>query len=206
MVRRPCLPLFALVLVGALVCGCPKRVMKLPSVEAPPARNPMAVLLEAYSGIEAFQSNASVRIEAMRKGGVETYLLNGFILYQKPDKLRILGYHPMGMGLFDALYVKGDFFVLSVLQKRAYTGNVSEFEDLMERTSIRISAEKLGETPVPNMIRVSLDERRARVEIRLKEITIESSLPADSFDWEVPAGVEVRPLKALLRGKNPSSM
>ena len=72
------------------------------------------------------------------------FLLNGFVLYQKPDQLRILGYpFPLGMGLFDALYRNGEFFLLIPFQKRAYTGEVSEFEDLIEKAGpIEISFEK----------------------------------------------------------------
>jgi hypothetical protein len=130
------------------------------------------------------------------------FLLNGYLLYQKPDKLRLLGYHPLGMGLFDALYRNGEFFLLIPIQKKAYTGEVSEFEDLIEKAgAIQISSEKSEGSEIPNRIRIDVVEKETRIELRLKEISINSSLPEDSFQWAVPDGVEVRPLTGLLKGK-----
>ena len=130
------------------------------------------------------------------------FLLNGFLLYQKPDQLRILGYHPLGMGLFDALYRNGEFFILIIPQKRAYTGEVSQFEGLLERAGpIAVSTEKPEGSEIPNRIRINVTEKETRIDLRLKEISVNSSLPADSFEWNVPEGVDVRPLAQLLRGK-----
>jgi hypothetical protein len=133
-----------------------------------------------------------------------SFLLNGFLLYQKPDRLRLLGYHPLGMGLFDALYRNGEFFLLIPLQKRAYTGEVSQFEDLIEKAGeIKISSEKSEGSEVPNRIRIEVVEKETRIELRLKEISVNSSLPEDSFQWVIPEGVEVKPLARLLKGKKP---
>jgi len=130
------------------------------------------------------------------------FLLNGFLLYQRPDQLRLLGYHPFGMGLFDALYRNGEFFLLVIPQKRAYTGEVSQFEDLVERAGpVEISYEKPEGSEVPNRIRIHVVERETRIDLRLKEISINSSLPEDTFQWNVPEGVEVVPLAQLLKRK-----
>jgi len=47
-----------------------------------------------------------------------------------------------------------------------------------------------------------LVEKEIRIDLRLKEISINSSLPEDSFQWVVPEGVEVKPLNKLLRKKS----
>jgi outer membrane lipoprotein-sorting protein len=44
-------------------------------------------------------------------------------------------------------------------------------------------------------------EKETRIDLRLKEITINASLPADTFQWNVPEGVEVKPLAQLLKRK-----
>src|SRR5512139_2998233 len=124
---RACLLLFGFILLGLFLSGCPKRVVKAPPLEAPPTKNPVAVLLEAFSAAETLQSNASIRIETIRKGETTNIRVNGYVLYENPGKLRILGYHPLGMSLFDALYVDGEFYVLNILQMKAYTGRLSEF-------------------------------------------------------------------------------
>jgi len=201
MFRRPYLILLSLLLLGLFLSGCPKRIPeRIP--EKPPFENPIDKLLEVFSSAESLQARTSIRIETVRNGEEMNFLLNGFLLYQRPNKLRLLGYHPLGMGLFDALYRGGEFFILVIPQKRAYTGEVSQFEDLIEKAGvIRVSSEKSEGSEIPNRIRIEAVEKETRIELRLKEISINSSLPEDSFQWVVPEGVEVRPLAKLLKGK-----
>ncbi len=158
-------------------------------------------MLNAFSSAESLRAKASIRINMVRSGEENNFLLNGFILYQRPDKLRILGYHPLGTGLFDALYRNGEFFLLSPLQKKAYVGEVSEFDDLIRKAELRISMEKAEGADIPNRILFALEKKETRVEIKLKEVVVNSLLPEDSFQWRVPEGIEVRPLTQLLREK-----
>jgi outer membrane lipoprotein-sorting protein len=192
------LSLFLLVL---FLSGCPKKVAKIPSIEVPPVKDPMAKLLEAFSSAESVQAKASIRLDTVRKGEELKFLLNGIVLYEKPDKLRILGYHPFGMGVFDALYRGGEFFLFSPLQNRAYTGEISEFGDLIAKANIRISTEKAEGSEVPNRIRIEMPEKETRVDVKLKEISVNQSLPKDAFQWVAPEGVEIKPLAQFLKGK-----
>jgi len=192
------LSLFLLVL---FLSGCPKKVAKIPSIEVPPVKDPMAKLLEAFSPADSVQAKASIRLDTVRKGEELKFLLNGIVLYEKPDKLRILGYHPFGMGVFDALYRGGEFFLFSPLQNRAYTGEISEFRDLIAKANIRISTEKSEGSEVPNRIRIEMPEKETRVDVKLKEISVNQSLPKDAFQWVAPEGVEIKPLAQFLKGK-----
>lgn len=189
-----------LLLLSLLLWGCPKKVEIIPP-EKVPFENPIVKLLETFSPAESLQARASIRIETVRDGEEMNFLLNGFLLYQKPDQFRLLGYHPLGMGLFDALYRNGEFFLLIPPQKRAYTGELFQFEDVMAKAGeIRISSEKSEGSEIPNRIQIELVEKETRIELRLKGISVNSSLPADSFRWSVPEGVEVRSIERLLRG------
>lgn len=189
-----------LLLLSLLLWGCPKKVEIIPP-EKVPFENPIVKLLETFSPAESLQARASIRIETVRDGEEMNFLLNGFLLYQKPDQFRLLGYHPLGMGLFDALYRNGEFFLLIPPQKRAYTGELFQFEDVMAKAGeIRISSEKSEGSEIPNRIQIELVEKETRIELRLKGISVNSSLPVDSFRWSVPEGVEVRPIERLLRG------
>ena len=193
--------LISLLFMGLFISGCPKRIPE-PIPEKPFFGNPIVKILDAFSPAESLQSRVSIRIETVRNGEEMNFLLNGFLLYQKPDQLRILGYHPLGMGLFDALYRNGEFFLLIIPQKRAYTGEVSQFEDLIEKAGpIEVYSEKPQGSEIPNRIRIHVVEKETRIDLRLKEITINASLPADTFQWSVPEGVEVKPLAQLLKGK-----
>lgn len=192
---------FILFLFAFLLSGCPKKV-PIPSIEAPPVRDPMARLLEAFSPAETLQAKASIRLDTLRKGEELKFLLNGVLLYKRPDKLRILGYHPFGMGVFDALYIGGEFVLFSPLQNRAYTGEISEFRNLMEKANVKISTEKPEGTDVPNRIRIELPEKNTRLDMKLKDISINQSLAKDAFEWAAPEGVDMRPLAQFLRGKN----
>ena len=193
--------LISLLFMGLFISGCPKRIPE-PIPEKPFFGNPIVKILDAFSPAESLQSRVSIRIETVRNGEEMNFLLNGFLLYQKPNQLRLLGYHPLGMGLFDAIYRDGEFFLLIPPQKRAYTGEVSEFEGLMEKTGpIVVTSEKPEGSEIPNRIRIHVVEKETRIELRLKEISINSSLPEDSFQWNVPEGVEVKPLAQLLKGK-----
>jgi len=201
MVRKHVLVILSLILLGLFLSGCPKKV-PIPSIEAPPVKDPMAKLLEAFSSAETLKAKASIRLDTVRKGEELKFLLNGVVLYEKPDKLRILGYHPFGMGVFDALYRGGEFVLFSPLQNRAYTGEISEFRNLMEKANVRISTEKPEGSDVPDRIRIELPEKETRLEVKLKEISINYPLSKDAFQWVPPEGVQIKPLAQFLKGKN----
>ena len=201
MVRKRWFMILSLFLLALLLSGCPKMIAKIPSIEAPPVKDPMAKLLEAFSSAETLQAKASIRLDTVRKGEEMKFLLNGIVLYEKPDKLRILGYHPFGMGVFDALYRGGEFVLFSPLQNRAYTGEISEFGNLIAKANVRISAEKPEGSDVPDRIRIELPEKDTRLDVRLKEITINQPLSKDAFQWVPPEGVEIKSLAQFLKGK-----
>ena len=201
MVRKPWFAILSLFLMILFLSGCPKKITKIPPIEAPPVMDPVAKLLEAFSATESLQAKASIRVDTVRKGEELKFLLNGIVLYEKPDKLRILGYHPFGMGVFDVLYRGGQFFVFSPLQNRAYTGEISEFADLIAKANIKISAEKPEGSEVPDRIRIEMPEKETRLDMKLKEISVNRSLPNNAFEWVAPDGVEIRPLSQFLKGK-----
>jgi hypothetical protein len=201
MIRRS--SVFVLLFFIALfLVGCPKRpLIPVPPVEKPPFVNPIDGMLDVLSFAETLQAKASIRIDLVRDGEKQFYLLNGFVLYQRPDKLRILGYHPLGMGLFDALYRNGGFFLLIPLQKAAFTGEVFQFEDAMKKVGeIRVNSGKDEMRDIPNRIRIHIVEKEIEIDLRLKEIQVNQELPEDAFQWSLPEGVQERPLSGLLRG------
>jgi len=201
MVQKSCFYILCLIIMPLFLWGCPKKVEIIPPEKAP-FENPIEKLLEAFSSTESLQARASIRIDIVRSGEEMNFLLNGFLLYQKPDKLRLLGYLPLGMGVFDAILRNGAFFLLVPFQKRAYSGEVSQFEDLIEKAGeIKISSEMGEGSDIPNRIRIEVVEKEARIELRLKEILLNPSLSEDSFQWIVPEGVEVRSIARLLKGK-----
>ena len=202
MIRKRWFFILGFLLLGVLLSGCPKKIPGPVIIEKPTIENPIGKLLETFSFAESLQAKASIRIDTVRSGEEMKFLLNGFILYQKPDRFRLLGYHPLGMGLFDALYKNGEFFLLIPLQKKAYTGEILRADDLIEKTGpIEVFSEKPEGSEIPNRIRIELIEKETRIDLRLKEISVNSSLPEDSFQWVVPEGVEVEPLAKLLRKK-----
>jgi outer membrane lipoprotein-sorting protein len=187
-----------ILLISIVLWGCPKKIVVTP----PTIENPIAKILESFSPVESLQARTSMRVDIVRNGEEMNFLLNGYLLYQRPNQLRLLGYHPLGMGLFDAIYLNGEFFLLIPFQKRAYTGEVSEFEDLIEKAGpIEIQLEKPEGSEIPHRIRINVIEKETRIDIRLKNPSINASLPEDSFRWVVPEGVEVKPLAELLRKK-----
>ncbi len=201
MIRKPWFLIPSLFLMMLFLSGCPKKLAKIPSFEAPPTKDPVAKFLESFSAAESIEAKASIRLDTVRKGEELRFLLNGVVFYKKPDKLRILGYHPFGMGVFDVLYRGGEFLLFSPLQNRAYTGEVSEFGDLISKTNIKISAEKPEGSDIPDRILIEMPEKETRADLRLKEISVNRPLPADAFEWVAPEGVDVRPLAQFLKGK-----
>ena len=201
MIRRSSV-IVLLFLVALFLVGCPKRPpAPVAPIEKPPFVNPLDRMLDVLSFAETLQAKASIRIDMVRDGEKQFYLLNGFVLYQRPDKLRILGYHPLGMGLFDALYRSGQFSLLMPLQKMAFTGEVFQFEDEMKRFGeIRVNSGKDEMRNIPNRIRINIVEKEIEIDLRLKEIQVNQELPEDAFLWSLPEGVAERPLSRLLRG------
>ncbi len=198
MVRRPLIYFFLTFLLAFGLWGCPKKVVVTP----PTVENPIVRVLETFSSFESLQSRTSIRIDTVRDGEAMNFLLNGYLLYQRPNRLRLLGYHPLGMGLFDAVYREGEFFLLIPLEKKAYTGEVWEFDDLIEKVGpIEIQSERPEDSEIPSRIRIHAIEKETRIEIRLKNPTVNASLPDDTFRWDVPEGIEVKPLAQLLRKK-----
>ena len=201
MIRRSFI--FALLfLIGFLLAGCPKKpLVPAPPIEKPPFVNPIEKVLEILNFADTLQAKASVRIDMVRNGEKEFFLFNGVVFYQKPDMLRILGYHPLGMGLFDALYRKGEFSLLLPLQKMAFIGGIYEFEDAMRKVGeIRITSSKDEMRNIPNRVQIYIVEKEIEIDLRLKEILVNQELPEDSFEWALPEGVDVKPLSRLLRG------
>ncbi len=203
MIKKDDFFILGILLLGLFLSGCPKRIPEPVIIEKPSAEHPMAKLLEIFSFAESLQAKASIRINMVRNGQEMNFpALNGVLLYQKPDRFRLLGYHPLGMGLFDGLYRNGEFFLLLPLQKKVYTGEVSQFEDLIEKAGpIQISTEKVEGNQIPSRIQIDVVKKETHIDLRLREISINSSLPEDSFQWIVPEGVEVEPLTKLLRKK-----
>jgi len=200
MVRRVHFILPMLLLLVIFLTGCPKRIPeRVP--EVPPYENPVFKILNAFAPAESFRAKASIRVDAVSKGEAMNFLLNGIVLFQKPDKLRIQGYHPFGMGVFDAVYRNGEFFLLSPLQRKAYTGEIGEFEGVMEKSDVRVLLENPDNKEIPTRIRIELKKKEASVELRLKDIAFHPTLPEDAFDWKVPEGVDVQPLSKLIKGK-----
>ena len=200
MIRRSFI--FALLLlIGFLLAGCPKKpLMPAPPIEKPPFVNPIDKVLEIFSFADTLQAKASIRIDMVKDGEKQFLLFNGVVLYQKPDMLRILGYHPLGMGLFDALYRNGEFSLLLPLQKMAFIGEVSQFEDAMRKVGeIQVASGKNEMRNIPNRIRINLVEKEIEIDLRLKEILVNQDLSEDAFQWNLPEGVEAKPLSMLLR-------
>ncbi len=200
MTRR--VSILLLLAASLMMIGCPKRPpVPVPPVEKPAFINPIDKILDIFSFAETLQSKASIRIDMVKNGEREVYILNGFILYQKPDKLRILGYHPLGMGLFDALYRNGEFSLLIPLQKVAFTGEVSDFEDALRKAGqIEVTVGMNETRNIPNRIRVRIVEKEIEIDLRLKETQVNPELSEDAFQWAIPEGVKERPLSSLLRG------
>jgi hypothetical protein len=201
MIRKPSLVIPVIFLLGFFLAGCPKRPPEpLPPIEKPPYVNPLDKVAEILSFAESLQARASIRIDMVKDGEKMFFLLNGSVLYQRPDKLRIMGYHPLGTGLFDALYRNGEFFLLIPLQKRAFTGEVSEFDDSFKKVGeIRVTSSKDEMRNIPNRVRINIVEKEIEIDLRLKEILVDQDLPEDSFQWALPEGVDVKPLSRLLR-------
>ena len=207
MVRKPSLLILVLLVSSLLLTACPKKIVKVPPLELPPVTNPIGTVLEAFSAAETLQAKASIRIDTERKGEEINYRLQGIVFYQKPERLRVYGYHPfpLPMDLFDALYRDGEFFLFIPMNNRAYAGEVAQFADLIEKTEVRIVTEKAGASDIPNRIRIEVAEHKTRIEILLRETSVNTPLPEDSFQWQVPQGVELRPLAQLLRRKASTS-
>ncbi len=200
MARRPDLSMLTLLLLPMLLYGCPKKVEILPP-ERPPYEDPILKLLKSFSPVESLQARTTIRIETVRDGEELNFLLNGFLLYQKPDHLRLLGFHPLGMGLFDALYRNGELFLLIPPQRKAYIGEVARLEEVMAKIGeIRVSTEKSEGGEIPYRIQIEVAEKETRIELRLRGISTNIPLPQEAFWWELPEGVEVRSMERLLRG------
>jgi hypothetical protein len=104
--------------------------------------------------------------------------------------------------LFAALTREKEFFLLLPLQRKAFTGGISQFDDLMEKAGpIEVLSERREGSEIPTRIRIDFVEKETRIDLRLKEVETNSSLPEDSFLWVVPEGVEVTSISKLLRGK-----
>ena len=191
-----------LLLAGFVLTGCPKRPpAPAPPIERPPFANPIDQILGILSFADTLQAKTSIRIDLVRNGEKQFFALNGSIFYQKPDKLRLLGYHPLGMGLFDALYRDGDFSILIPLQKTAFTGAMSQYEDVLKKAGeIQVTFSKNDLRDIPDRIRINLVEKEIEIDLHLKQMQVNQPLPDDAFLWILPEGAVERPLSDLLRG------
>lgn len=206
MVCKPSLLIPALLVFSLFLMGCPKKVVKVPPLETPPVTNLIGTVLEAFSAAETLQAKASIRIDIEKEGEELHYRLQGIVFYDKPERLRVYGYHPfpLPMDLFDALYRDGEFFLFIPTDNSAYSGEVAQFADLIKKSEVRIFTEMAGASDIPNRIRIEVAVPKTQIEILLRETSVNTPLPEDTFQWQVPQGVERRPLTQLLR-KKPST-
>jgi outer membrane lipoprotein-sorting protein len=203
MVRSRGLLVLGLILAGMLLVGCPKRPPEV-IVPVPPSANPMERFLQAFAPAGTLEAKSSIRIDIVEKGEKTRYSLIGDVYYQKPDRFRILGYtsFPVVISLFDAFYREGEFFLFIPVQKRAYVGELTQFQDLFEKAGdIEISSTRDEAHTIPNRIRIGIPEKEIDIELRLKDVSVDHELPPGAFEWALPKGVEVRPLEGLLRKK-----
>jgi hypothetical protein len=203
--QRPLCFLLLALITAAFLWGCPKRVPPpepLPPPEKPALVNPMIKIFEAFASADTAQARASIRIDTVRDREEQSFLLNGMLLYEKPEKLRIIGFHPLGMNVFDAIYDQGSFFVVSPLQRKVYIGEVSKFEDFMEKIGpMVVTTEKGKWNDLPGRILIDIVEKKTLIDLRLREVAFNPTLPPDSFKTVVPEGVDVIPVERLLKPK-----
>jgi hypothetical protein len=180
--------------------GCPKKVPEPIFKEKKLVVNPVQELLDVLSKAEFLEARTSIRIDTVRKGDKMSFGLNGDLFYRKPTSLRLQGYLPWGAVAFDSLFRDGEFFLLIPSQKRAYEGELSQVEGVMGRAGpIQIIMESKEWDGIPRRIQIELIDKQTRIDLRLKNVVVNSTLPKDLFEWSVPDGVEVRPLSRLLK-------
>ncbi len=191
-----------IILVTIFLSGCPKKPPEILPPEKPPFVNPMEKILKEFSSVDSFQARTSIRVELERDGEERRFLLDGILLFRKPDQLRILGYHPLGISIFDALYQNNQLAIFIPFQKRAYEGDISHFEDLIEKAGdITVIAQREEDAEVPTQIMIEALDMGARILLRLKDISLNPIFGEETFRWSLPEGVEIRPIARLLRSK-----
>lgn len=193
---------YLLCLTITILYGCPKSKIEIKPHDRPAFVNPFEKILMEFSKVDSFQSKTSIRIESERSGEEIKYLLDGIILFHKPDRLRILGFHPLGISIFDALYYEGQLLIFIPFQKKAYIGEISKLDEMMEKAGeIIVTSEKVQESEIPGQINIEAKEIGIRFFIKLKDISLNPDLSEETFAWNLPEGIEIRPISRLLRGK-----
>lgn len=189
------------VLLGVLFLGgCPKRPPEIIQPEKPAQINPIEKILREFSPVDSFQARTSIRVEVERGGDEVKLLLDGILLFQKPDRLRIIGYHPLGISVFDTLYQNNQLFIFIPIQKKAYEGSVSQFEDMIEKAGdIMITAQKEEDGDLPDQIIIEALDMGIRIWLRLKDKILNPVFHEETFKWSLPEGVEVRSIARFLR-------
>jgi outer membrane lipoprotein-sorting protein len=193
---------FILVLFINLLYGCPKKPPEVLPPEKPSFVNPIEKFLKEFSSVDSFQARTSIRIETERGGEETNFLLNGILLFQRPNKLRVLGYHPLGMSIFDALYQNGQLLIFIPFQRRIYEGYDTQFDEIMEKAGeISVKAEREEGAELPSQIRIEALDIGARIWLRLKDISLNPVFSEETFRLDPPEGIEIRSIARLLRGK-----
>lgn len=191
-----------IILTILLLFGCPKRPPDILPPEKPKFVNPIEKILREFSSVYSFQARTSIKVEIERDDEEKRFLLDGILLFRKPDQIRILGYHPLGISIFDALYQNNQLSIFIPFQKRAYEGEVSQFDDMVEKVGdIFITAQREEGEELPSQIKIEAMDMGFRILLILKNISLNPVFSEDTFRWSLPEGVEIRSIARLLRGK-----
>ena len=163
-------------------------MVRIPSVEAPPVKDPVAQLLDAFSAVASLQAKASIRVDTVRKGQEYRFLLTesstlknrisfASWVITRSEWVCLISFTGVANSSFSVPY-----------RTEPIPERFPSLQISLRRRILRFLQEKPEGSEVPNRIRIEMPEKETRLDMKLKEISVNQPLPENLFEWEAPGG------------------
>jgi hypothetical protein len=183
--------------------GCAPKRIPMPEGEKIPLSQVLSVIAMKYQGVRSLRAQVTVKLEVQD----ESYLLQGFFLYENPASLRLQLATSLGPTIGEMIYTDGLLTILVPSEEKLFQGRLEETWLNDENLFLTMSFQDYLDTehgPLPTCVYGEVEDAGFRFELRLKEPTIDVPLPAGAF---IPRnlGWEEHPLadlKGLLQARS----
>jgi outer membrane lipoprotein-sorting protein len=198
---------YALIILSicAMVLGCATKRMPEEKGEGVSLSQVLPVIATKYQGVRSLQAQVTAKLEVQQ----ELYLMHGIILYENPSSLRLQLAMSLGPTAGEVIYTDGLLMILVPSEGTLYRGRLQETRDGEEAVLLTVSFQDFQDTEhgsVPLRIYGETRDGGLRFELRLKDIKVNTPLPAGAFaprtgGWEVHPLADLKELLYASRGE-----
>jgi hypothetical protein len=179
------------IILLAVTAGCMPKRMPEEKGERLPLSQVLTQTISRYEGVNTLQSRLFVQLELQGM----YYVLQGILLYEKPNHLRLRLTTNLGGTVGELIYNEGHLFLLLPTEEKIYQGWIEEGSSQRSETLFLTMvysgyAERAEGPTFPTRIYGQAEGMEVRFDMKLKDPQVDLPLPQGAFcpptaDWEI---------------------